>query len=128
LEKINIKEKFARFKEQWKPKILAEVNDCYVKAVRLQGEFVWHSHPHEDEMFLVIDGKLTIKFRPGEGVASGHQGDVELLPGEFIVIPRGVEHLPVAEKEVQILLFEPKTTLNTGNVQNERTVPELEWV
>ena len=119
MQKINIQEKFGLFHTQWQPKILAEVNDFYVKAVRLKGEFVWHSHADEDEMFLVIEGQLTIKFR---------DGDVILNPGEFIVIPCGVEHLPVCEEEVKVLLFEPKTTVNTGEVENERTVAELERI
>jgi mannose-6-phosphate isomerase-like protein (cupin superfamily) len=101
----------------WKPKILGEVNDSYVKAVKVQGEFVWHHHEQEDEMFLVIAGALRMKFRDHE----------ELIhAGEFIIVPRGVEHLPVADQETHVLLFEPKSTLNTGNVVNERTVAELE--
>jgi mannose-6-phosphate isomerase-like protein (cupin superfamily) len=101
----------------WKPKILGEVNDSYVKAVKVQGEFVWHHHEQEDEMFLVIAGALRMKFRDRE----------ELIhAGEFIIVPRGVEHLPVADQETHVLLFEPKSTLNTGNVVNERTVAELE--
>jgi mannose-6-phosphate isomerase-like protein (cupin superfamily) len=114
---INIAEKFSKFKEQWSPKILGEINDSYVKAVKFQGEFVWHHHDHEDEMFLVVEGLLRMKFRDREEL---------VRPGEFIIVPRGVEHLPVAEEETQVLLFEPKTTLNTGNVMNERTLAQLE--
>jgi len=101
----------------WKPKILGEVNDSYVKAVKVQGEFVWHHHEQEDEMFLVIAGVLRMKFRDHEEL---------IRAGEFIIVPRGVEHLPVADQETHVLLFEPKSTLNTGNVVNERTVAELE--
>ena len=111
--KINIAEKFSLFSEHWSPKQLAQVNDMAVKAAKLQGEFVWHKHEHEDELFLVVKGTLTLRLRDGE---------VVLGPGEMVVIPRGVEHLPVAEEEVHVLLFEPTSTLNTGDVRNERTV------
>lgn len=114
---VNIAKKLAEFKDLWSPKILGEVNDSYVKAVKLEGEFVWHHHDREDEMFLVVKGLLRMKFRDHEE---------RIAPGEFIIVPRGVEHLPIADEETHILLFEPKTTLNTGNVTNERTVAELE--
>lgn len=114
---VNIAKKLAEFKDLWSPKILGEVNDSYVKAVKLEGEFVWHHHDREDEMFLVVKGLLRMKFRDREE---------RIAPGEFIIVPRGVEHLPIADEETHILLFEPKTTLNTGNVTNERTVAELE--
>jgi mannose-6-phosphate isomerase-like protein (cupin superfamily) len=117
IEKVNILEKFSLFHDHWNPKIAGEVNDMHVKLAKLQGEFVWHHHDHEDEMFLVIKGKLLMKLR---------DGDVEINEGEFIIIPKGTEHLPVAVEEVHLMLFEPKTTLNTGNVKNERTVEELE--
>ena len=117
--KINIEEKFAKFGQHWNPKILGEVNDTYVKAVKLQGEFVWHHHDQEDEMFLVVKGSLRMKFRDHEE---------QIGPGEFIIVPRGVEHLPAADQETHVLLFEPQTTLNTGNVTNERTVPQLERI
>lgn len=116
MQKVNLREKFALFHDHWSPKIVGEVNDFHVKLVKLQGEFVWHHHDNEDELFLVVEGKLTIKLRDGE---------VTLEPGEFVVIPKGVEHLPVAAGEVQVLLLEPKTTVNTGNVRNERTRAEL---
>ncbi len=119
MEKINLLEKFGRFHEQWSPKIAAELNDSYVKLARLQGEFVWHHHENEDELFLVVKGRLVIRLREGE---------VTLEEGELVVIPRGVEHMPVAEEEAWVLLLEPKTTLNTGNVTNERTVEGNEWV
>ena len=119
LEKVNLSEKFGLFDEQWSPKIAGEVNDSYVKLVKFQGDFVWHKHDEEDEMFLVVKGAITIKLR---------DGDVRLGEGEFVVIPRGVEHMPVAEEEAHVLLFEPKTVLNTGDVVNERTVAELQRV
>ena len=117
MEKVNLAKKLSLFDEHWSPKIVGEVNESYVKLVKLQGEFVWHHHEAEDEMFLVLKGRLLMKFRDRE---------VRVEPGEFIVVPRGVEHLPVAEEEVHVMLFEPKSTLNTGNVQNERTLPRLE--
>ncbi len=113
-EKIGLDQKLALFQERWKPKIVAEVNDCAVKLVKLLGEFVWHQHEKEDELFLVVRGKLRIQFR---------DGDVDLSEGEMVVVPRGVEHRPTAQEEVSVLLFEPKSTLNTGDVVNERTVP-----
>jgi mannose-6-phosphate isomerase-like protein (cupin superfamily) len=116
IQKVNLREKFGLFHDHWSPKIAGELNDSYVKLVKLQGEFVWHHHENEDELFLVVQGKLTIKLRDGA---------IELEPGEFVIIPKGVEHLPVAEDEVHVLLLEPKSTLNTGNVRNERTVAEL---
>lgn len=119
LEKVNISEKFGLFDEHWSPKIAGEVGDSYVKLVKFQGDFVWHRHEAEDEMFLVVKGRITVKLR---------DGDVELGEGEFVVIPRGVEHMPVAEEEAHVLLFEPKTVLNTGDVQNERTLPELQRI
>jgi mannose-6-phosphate isomerase-like protein (cupin superfamily) len=117
MNKINVADKFSRISEMWSPKILGEVNDSYIKAVKFIGEFVWHHHENEDEMFMVISGKLRMKFRDREEIVG---------PGEFIIVPRGVEHLPVSDQETQVLLFEPKSTLNTGNVRNERTHAELE--
>ncbi|HSC77850.1 MAG TPA: cupin domain-containing protein [Candidatus Acidoferrales bacterium] len=119
IEKINLTEKLAQFSEHWKPKIVGEVNESYVKLVKFKGEFVWHHHENEDEMFLVVHGRLRMKLRDRE---------IALNPGEFVIIPRGVEHLPVADEEVHVVLFEPRTTLNTGNVQNERTLPVLERI
>jgi mannose-6-phosphate isomerase-like protein (cupin superfamily) len=119
MDTINLKEKFSRFTDQWKPKILAEVNDCHIKAVKLKGEFIWHHHDHEDELFWVVKGVLRMKFRDRETV---------IREGEFVVVPRGVEHLPIADDEVHIVLIEPKSTLNTGNITNERTVPQLERI
>jgi len=119
LEVVNLSTKFGRFGEYWRPKIVAELNDSYVKLVKFDGEFVWHHHEQEDELFLVVKGRLTIRLR---------DRDLYLNPGELVVIPRGVEHLPVADEEVQVLLIEPKTTLNTGNVRSERTVEKLECI
>jgi mannose-6-phosphate isomerase-like protein (cupin superfamily) len=116
MEKINLAEKFGCFQEHWTPKIVAELNGQAVKLAKLKGEFIWHHHENEDELFLVAKGVLTIRFR---------DGDVTLKEGEMIVVPRRIEHLPVAEEEVWVLLFEPNTTLNTGNQLNERTVGNL---
>lgn len=117
IAKVNLDDKLARFQEHWSPRIVGEVNDAHVKLVKLKGEFVWHHHEAEDELFLVIKGQLTIKLR---------DRDINLQAGEFIIIPRGVEHLPVAAEEAHVLLLEPKTTLNTGNLNNDRTVAQLE--
>ena len=118
IEKINLEDKFASFSEQWRPKVIGEVNDAAVKLAKLEGTFEWHRHAQEDELFLVVKGQLVIKLRD--------QDDIVLNEGECVIIPRGVEHLPVAVKEAHVLFFEPKTTLNTGNVESERTVRELE--
>lgn len=119
MEKVNIKEKFSLFNDYWNPKIAGEINDSYVKFVKLKGEFVWHQHEQEDEMFLVVKGELLIKFR---------DKDVWLHEGEFLIIPKGVEHMPVAEEEVHVLLLEPKSTLNTGDQMNEKTVSTLQTI
>jgi mannose-6-phosphate isomerase-like protein (cupin superfamily) len=119
VNKIVLADKFDRFSEAYKPKIAAALNDSYLKVVKIRGEFVWHQHEHEDELFWVIQGRLQIKLR---------DGDLWLEPGELVVIPRGVEHCPFAPDEAQVVLLEPKSTLNTGDVQNERTVAEPEWV
>ena len=119
VEKVNLAEKFSLFDEQWSPKIAGELNDSYVKLVKVQGEFVWHQHEEEDELFLVVKGRLLLKLR---------DRDVWLEEGEFAIVPRGVEHCPVAEEEAHVVLLEPKTTLNTGDVQDERTVTELERI
>lgn len=117
IEVVSLRDKLARFSDRWSPKIVGEVNDAYVKLVKVQGEFVWHHHDAEDELFLVLTGTLRIRLRDRE---------LRIGPGEFAIIPRGVEHCPVADEEVEVLLLEPKTTLNTGNVRNERTVERLE--
>jgi mannose-6-phosphate isomerase-like protein (cupin superfamily) len=119
IEKVNLSEKFGLFGEHWSPKIAGEVNDSYVKLVKFSGDFVWHKHEDEDEMFLVVKGEITIELR---------DGDVRLGEGEFVIIPRGVEHRPVAEAEAHVLLFEPRTVLNTGDVIEERTRRVLERI
>lgn len=118
-KKISLAEKLSRFTEHFQPKIVAELNGQHVKVGKLQGEFIWHHHEAEDEMFLVVKGQLRLEFR---------DGNVDLGPGECIVVPRGVEHRPVAEEEVHLVLFEPAGTLNTGSTRNERTVEALEWI
>ncbi len=118
MDVVNLGEKFSRFSDYWSPKIVGEVNEMHVKLVKLQGEFVWHHHDHEDELFLVVTGRLRMRLE---------SGDREIGPGEFIVVPKGTEHCPVAlTDEVHVLLLEPKGTLNTGNVVSERTVDTLD--
>ncbi|MCM2317436.1 MAG: cupin domain-containing protein [Thermoanaerobaculia bacterium] len=119
MEKVNLAEKLASFSTHWDPKIVAELNGQHVKLVKFQREFVWHHHENEDEMFLVVEGKFVMEFR---------DRSVPLGEGEFIVVPRGVEHRPVADDEVSVLLFEPASTLNTGNAGGERTVAEPERI
>jgi mannose-6-phosphate isomerase-like protein (cupin superfamily) len=119
VDKINLKEKLARFTTHWDPKVVAELNGQQVKLVKFLGGFVWHHHEREDELFLVLEGEFTLQFRDRE---------VRLTAGEFIVVPRGIEHRPVAESEVSVLLFEPATTLNTGNVDSDRTRRELDRI
>jgi mannose-6-phosphate isomerase-like protein (cupin superfamily) len=116
---IDPAEKFATVTEHWKPKIVADLNDSYVKFVRFQGDFLWHHHDDEDELFFVIKGRLLIKLR---------DRDLVINEGQFVVIPRGVEHMPVADEEVWAMLIEPKSTLNTGNVRSERTVERLDRI
>jgi mannose-6-phosphate isomerase-like protein (cupin superfamily) len=118
MNKVNLAEKFGLIQETWHPKILGELNESYIKAAKLKGEFTWHRHENEDELFLVVKGRLRIHLR---------EGDVILEEGEFMIVPRGMEHCPEADEEVQVLLLEPKTTVNTGEVVNERTV-ESEWI
>ena len=118
-QKINICRKLALFQDHWSPKIVAELNGQQVKLVKVQGEFLWHHHEKEDELFLVLSGRLTIEFR---------DRDVTLEPGEFLVVPRGVEHKPRAEEETAILLVEPAATRNTGNVVEGRTVAPPDWI
>ena len=113
--KINIAEKFARFTDQWSPKIVADLNDSHVKLAKVQGEFVWHQHADEDELFIVVRGELIIELRDGQ---------VTLGPGELVVIPKGIEHRPVAKDEVHLMLIEPKAIRHTGDVVSDRTVHE----
>ncbi len=119
MEKVNIAEKFNLFQDQWSPKIVGELNGQHIKLAKVKGEFIWHHHDVEDELFLVIKGTLQLQFR---------DRTVVLNSGEFLIVPRGVEHRPVAEEEVHLMLFEPKTTLNTGTQENDRTVRELQWI
>ncbi len=118
IQKVNLEQKFSLFQEQWSPKIIAELNDAYVKIVKLAGEFVWHKHQNEDELFLVIKGNLTIHLL---------DSDILLREGELVVIQRGVEHCPEADSEAQVLLLEPKSTVNTGDASSDRTRVS-EWI
>jgi mannose-6-phosphate isomerase-like protein (cupin superfamily) len=113
IEKVNLAEKLAMFSAAWQPHIIGQVNDCHVKVVKLRGEFVWHHHDHEDELFLVVKGRLLMRLR---------DRDLWLEPGELVIIPHGVEHCPVALEDVELVLVEPVGTLNTGNVRSELTV------
>lgn len=117
MEKVNLREKFDLIADYWNPRIIGELNGQHVKAVKLKGDFVWHHHDNEDELFLVTKGVLKMEFR---------DKTIDIHEGEFLIVPRMVEHRPVAEEEVHILLFEPASTVNTGNVQNERTWAKLE--
>ena len=119
MNKVNLVQKFSLFQDYWSPKIVGELNDSYIKLVKFKGEFVWHHHETEDELFLVLKGSLLIKLR---------DRDISLEEGEFVIIPKGVEHLPIADEEAHVLLLAPKTTLNTGNISNERTVADLERI
>lgn len=119
MDKININEKFSLFSDYWNPRIVGELNGQHVKLAKLKGEFVWHHHQHEDEMFLVVKGELEMQFR---------EKTVMLREGEFIIVPKGVEHRPVAKNEVSLMLFEPASTLNTGDVKNEFTKNNLESI
>ncbi|MEG0772834.1 cupin domain-containing protein [Clostridium sp.] len=119
MNKVNVSEKLSLFHEYWSPKIIGEVNESYVKVAKFKGEFLWHTHDNEDEMFYVVKGQLIIKFR---------DKDIILNPGEFLIVPKGVEHMPVAKEEVEVMLIETKTTLNTGDVKSEKTVENLERI
>lgn len=119
MNKVNLSEKFLLVNGYWEPKVVGELNNQYVKLAKLKGEFVWHHHEKEDEFFMVVKGHLTIKLR---------EGDVELNEGEFYIVPKGVEHMPLAEDEVQVLMFEPKSTVNTGNADSDKTISNLEKI
>jgi len=119
MEKVNLIEKFSKFTELWRPKIVGELNGQYVKIAKLKGEFTWHHHEGKEELFLVVKGRLLIKLR---------DRDIVLNEGEFFIVPQGVEHMPVAEDETHVLMFVPKSTLNTGNVQSEKTIKEVEHI
>jgi mannose-6-phosphate isomerase-like protein (cupin superfamily) len=127
MEKVNIAEKLALFTEHWNPKIVGDLNGQQVKLVKFKGEFVWHHHEVEDEMFLVVQGRFCMEFREPSGICEAAR-QVNLEPGEFIIVPHGVEHRPVAEEEVHVLLFEPASTLNTGNTQGDLTVAHLQQI
>ena len=119
MEKVNLTNKFRLFDEQWSPRVVGELNGQYVKLAKLEGEFVWHSHETEDELFFVVKGRLVMRLR---------EGDVALDEGEFCIVPRRVEHCPVALEEVHVLLFEPKSTLHTGGVESDLTQEDVVWV
>jgi mannose-6-phosphate isomerase-like protein (cupin superfamily) len=116
---VNLKDKFAKFSEQWSPRIIAQMNDYHFKIAKVQGEFVWHAHPETDEVFILLKGRLELQFR---------DGSVVLTEGEMFVVPKGVEHKPVAEDECHILLVEPAGTVNTGEIVNERTAANDVWI
>ena len=118
MQTVNLADALSRITDTWSPRIVGAVNDCHVKLVKLHGEFVWHAHETEDELFLVLQGRLRLRFRDREAIVG---------PGEFIIVPRGVEHCPVADDEVHVLLLEPATTMNTGNAGGERT-REATWI
>jgi mannose-6-phosphate isomerase-like protein (cupin superfamily) len=119
MEKVNIAEKLSKFTDHWNPRIIGELNGQQIKAAKLKGEFFFHQHENEDEMFLIIKGTLKMEFRDRTEI---------IKPGEFIIVPHGVDHKPVADEEVELLLFEPASTLNTGNIENERTKRQLEKI
>jgi mannose-6-phosphate isomerase-like protein (cupin superfamily) len=120
---VNLAEKFSSFNECWSPRIAGEINDTYVKLAKLSGEFIWHRHDNEDEMFLIVKGILRMKIRE-----DGSEREVEIHPGEYLIVPRGIEHLPIADEETHVVLLEPKSTLNTGSLVNERTRKELQSI
>jgi mannose-6-phosphate isomerase-like protein (cupin superfamily) len=118
MQKVSLAEKFAAFPDHWSPRIVAELNGQHVKLAKFQGDFVWHHHDHEDELFLVVRGAFRMDYRE----ESGAERSLEIATGEFVVVPKGMEHRPCAKEEVHVLLFEPAGTLNTGNVRTDRTV------
>ena len=122
-DKVNLAQKFSTFDEVYSPKIVGEINDSYVKLVKINGPFMWHHHENEDELFLVVKGLLRMKIRE-----AGEERELKIGPGELIVIPKGMEHLPISDEETHVVLIEPKTTLNTGNLKNERTHETLETI
>lgn len=130
MNKINLEQKLSLINDHWNPRIVGELNGQYLKLVKFQGPFTWHHHDNEDEMFLVVKGRFRMEFRESQHGPSEPTPDKEiwLEEGEFCIVPRGMEHRPVAEQECHVLLFEPATTLNTGNVQDDFTVPVLDWI
>ena len=119
MDKVNINEKLSKFNDYWNPRIVGELNNQHIKLVKFKGEFIWHKHDNEDEMFFVLKGKFNMEFR---------DKTIQIQENEFIIVPRGVEHRPVAENEVSVMLFEPVTTLNTGNASSELTQTNLETI
>jgi mannose-6-phosphate isomerase-like protein (cupin superfamily) len=119
MDVVNLKEKFERFADYWSPKIVGELNGQHVKLAKLKGKFVWHQHDQEDELFLVVKGRLRILLRDRE---------IAINSGEFFIVPKGVEHCPMADEECHVVLLEPASTLNTGNVRDERTIDHLQWI
>jgi mannose-6-phosphate isomerase-like protein (cupin superfamily) len=119
IQKISLADEFAKFSDAWKPRIAGDINQMQIKLAKFSGEFVWHHHENEDELFLVIKGRLLMRLR---------DGNLRVGPGEFVIVPRGVEHLPIAEEDCEVVLIEPRTTLNTGNVTNGRTLRNLERI
>jgi mannose-6-phosphate isomerase-like protein (cupin superfamily) len=119
MDKVNIKQKLSLIKEYWQPKVIGEFNDSYIKLGKLKGEFVWHHHEKEDEVLFVMKGALTVKLKERE---------IILNEGEFFIVPKGVEHITIGEEEVHLMMIEPKSTLNTGNVKAEKTVEKVEWI
>ena len=123
MEKVNLAQKFSLFTEPYQPRIIGELNDSYVNAVKVKGDFLWHHHDNEDELFFVVKGLLRMRVRE-----NGSERELTIQPGEFIIVPRGVEHLPSADEETHVVLLEPRTTLNTGNVESARTLRKLERI
>jgi mannose-6-phosphate isomerase-like protein (cupin superfamily) len=119
MNKVNLREKFGLFSEHWSPKVVGQVADTQIKVVKVKGEFPWHLHENEDELFLIVRGRIVLEFR---------DRSVPLEEGEFLIVPKGIEHRPVAAEEAHVVLIEPATTLNTGNTRNERTVDQPEWI
>jgi mannose-6-phosphate isomerase-like protein (cupin superfamily) len=130
MDKINLVQKLSLIHDHWNPRIVGELNGQHLKLVKFQGPFTWHHHENEDEMFLVVTGRFRMEFRDSEAESNAETEvkEIWLEQGEFCIVPRGVEHRPVADEECHVLLFEPATTLNTGNVQDEFTVPRLDWI
>ena len=124
MQKVNLEQKLASFADHWSPKIVGELNGQHVKLVKFQGEFVWHHHDQEDELFLVVRGSFRMDYRDDDGT----EKSMDIGQGEFVIVPRGAVHRPVADHEVEVLLFEPASTLNTGNVRSARTVEELQRI
>src|SRR6202158_748966 len=129
MNKVNLLQKLSLINDHWNPRIIGELNGQYLKLVKFKGPFTWHHHETEDEMFLVVKGRFRMEFREaGDGGSQNGPREIWLEAGEFCIVPRGVEHRPVADEEAHVLLFEPASTLNTGNVRNERTLPELQRI